>query len=198
MLSGGINNLMFNLGPIFDMLGINGLLEQFGLGRIEGGLADILGQDAADTVQSYVTPVTEWAEDNLNLGVVDGIEAVNINALPDFIAQNITSSVGVFQADAPATTGNIVNFPSKFNTATAGVTVMSPDQVREAIVKVDPHLAGEMAGIQADPKLKAQFDKFGSMSTEDVQREAAELQEKLANPDVTVREAVAGIGTLGM
>jgi hypothetical protein len=75
---------------------------------------------------------------------------------------------------------------------------MTPNQVREAIVKVDPKLADEMAGIQADPKLKAQFDKFGSMTTEDAQRETAELQEKLANPDVTVREAVAGIGTPGM
>ncbi len=197
-ISGFVNTLMFDLKPLLEMLGLDKLLSQIGI-EFEGGLASIFGEDFANKFQATVKPYTDWAEGNLNLNIADKYIAPHISGnMPEFIEKNITKNVGVFQADEPATTGKVIDFPNKFSQATSGVTVMTPEQVQETMVKIDPKLADEMQGISSDADLKAQFDKFGSMTKDDLGREVAELQSKLANPDVTVREAVAGIGTPGM
>ncbi len=117
-----------------------------------------------------------------------------ISGVVGVIKEKLDFDTPSFQADASATTGNVIDFNSKFKDAMEGKDYTNVEHIRDAAVTADPELADEMQGIQTDVALTEKFQQFAPMPAAEVQREMAEMYKDLANPEVTTREAVNGIG----
>jgi hypothetical protein len=100
-----------------------------------------------------------------------------------------------FQADAPATTGNVIDFKEKFAEAMEGKQVTG-ETVLKAMVEADPSLADEANGIRSTVDLSEQFKKFGSMTAGEAAEVAQKMYQDMANGQ-SVKQAVGGLGPSG-
>lgn len=191
-VEGAITNLGNNLG--MDAEQIAALQELIGP---FAGIIQFMVEPYAELYQEHGAAISGFVQEQGEL--IETVMGGGSVEFTDEAAAAARSGASITPAsfEAPADTGNVVDFGEAFAAAMNGETFTDVDAVLEAMVEVDPELADEVAAIRTDADLMGQFTTWsGMMTSEEVA--AASARELYANFNTgeTLRTAVNN--TLGM